>query len=130
MTTNPITGIPDPDGSGRWLVRPWPREASFCEITRHFLTAYIWRLQNDTNVARQLAYFQGYHTALQAAPTHELKHDCDWQWRNDLQNCVARCVASYQGKYVAQVQNRTNVRTLTPSAPTTIPTPLHRKRAS
>ncbi|QIZ38305.1 hypothetical protein [Saccharopolyspora sp. ASAGF58] len=79
-----MNGIPDPDDPGRWLVRPWPTNASFCNVVRHFLNVYVWRLVQDTDVRRQLDYFSAYRAALENASTHELTCAADWQWREEL----------------------------------------------
>lgn len=94
MTTlsRTCTGILDPDDHGRWLVRPWPVDATFGEVVRHFLPAYLYQLQGDTNTARQLAYFEGYQAALTAASTHQLSEPAGWQWRAGLLGSVGRCV--------------------------------------
>jgi hypothetical protein len=67
------TGIPDPERPDLWLVCPWPARAGFCDVVRHFLMAYVYGLQGERSVARQLAYFEGYAAALEAAPTHDLR---------------------------------------------------------
>ncbi|MBB5158126.1 hypothetical protein [Saccharopolyspora phatthalungensis] len=93
-----MTGIPDPGDPGRWLVRPWPANASFCEVVRHFLNAYVWRLLQDTDVRRQLDYFSGYRAALENAPTYELTCAADWQWREELLAVVGRCVDLFEAQ--------------------------------
>jgi len=62
----------------------------------------VWRLQSDTSTARQLAYFEGYQAALNAAPLHELKHSTSWQWRDDLLGCIAECIATFRAEQAAK----------------------------
>jgi hypothetical protein len=95
------TGISDPDDPGRWLVRPWPVRASFCEVVHHFLMAYVWRLE-DASTVRQLAYFEGYRAALDAAPADELSHSGAWRWRDELLGCIEDCVTQYRDKQATQ----------------------------
>lgn len=120
-----VTGIRDPDDPDRWLVLPWPVEAGFCEVVRHFLPAHV-RLLGDKNTARQLAYFEGYQAALLAASTDDLQHPTAWEWRDDLLRCTARCVAIYQGKQVEQRVTNANVRRL----PVAMSRPSLREQAS
>ena len=94
-TTNATTGIRDPENPDRWLVWPWPAEAGFCEVVRHFL-ASVWPLFRDTNPARQLAYYEGYQAALLAASTDDLHGPGAMEWRDELLSCVARCVTTHR----------------------------------
>jgi hypothetical protein len=91
----PVTGIPDPGKPGYWLVPPWPVQAGFSEVAQHFLR---FSLRNGGDSVHWLAYFEGYAAALDTAPTRELTHPVDWKWRDDLRDCVARCVAAHQDK--------------------------------
>jgi hypothetical protein len=100
-TDDLATGIADPDRPDLWLVCPWPAQASFCEVVRHFLMAYVYGLQGEQSVARQLAYFEGYDMALKAASTRDLTHEVAWQWRDELMGCVGDCVAIFQEKAAA-----------------------------
>jgi hypothetical protein len=59
-----------------------------CTVVRHFLVR--WR--DDMAAADQLAYFEGYAAAIQAAPKHELAYPCGWRWYEDLRDCLRRCV--------------------------------------
>ena len=98
-TTSTTTGIRDPENPDHWLVWPWPDEAGFCEVVRHFLNA-CWPLLGDSDPARQLAYYEGYQAALLAASTEYLHGPGAWEWRDGLLAAVARCIARYR----AQVQ--------------------------
>ncbi len=95
-------GIPDPDRLGWWLVSSWEVDASFCEVVRHFLTAYVGGLQGERSVARQLAYWEGYQAALKEAPTDELVGAGAWQWHDDMVRCVDDCVAVFREKARAE----------------------------
>jgi hypothetical protein len=129
-TASPTTGISDPVDPSRWLVRAWPPEASFCDVVRHFLTAYFGWLQSDRSVARQLAYFEGYQAALGTASTHELTDTAAWQWHDELLACIGECVAIFRDKHAA-VGSRTaaDIRRLRPAAPATIPARFRPDRA-
>lgn len=98
-TTSGTTGIRDPENPDVWLVWPWPVEAGFCEVVRHFLSS-VWPLFGDTNPVRRLAYCEGYQAALLAATTDKLSGPGTWEWRDELLSCVARSVTTYR----AQVQ--------------------------
>lgn len=128
----PLTsGVRDPDDPGRWLVCPWPTTASFCDVVHHFLIAYVNRLHADSSAARQLAYFRSYEAALRSAPTHELTYAVDWQWRDELLACVARCVALHQEKPSAERPPATGkAGQLRFNAPATIPAPARRDQPS
>lgn len=100
--TDHTSGIRDPENADVWLVRPWPVDAGFCAVVRHFLTAYVWPLRGDQNTARQLAYFEGYQAALLAASTDELRDQAGLRWRDELLGCVGDCVAQYRQEVAAQ----------------------------
>jgi hypothetical protein len=123
------TGIPDPDAPDRWLVRPWPVRSSFCEVVRHFLTAYVGRLEGAGTV-RQLAYFEGCQAALEAAPTNELTHPTTWRWHDELLGCVEDCVTRFRDKLTTQGrQAMATGRQSWAGAPAAIPTHCGRERA-
>jgi hypothetical protein len=123
------TGIPDPDDPSRWLVRPWPIRASFCEVVHHFLMAYVWRLE-DASTACQLAYFEGYRAALTAVLTDELTDPTTWHRHDELLGSIDACVTQYQDKQTAHgIAAKAAVRQLRPGAPAAIPTPFGHERA-
>lgn len=98
-TDPPLTpGIPDPLDPTLWLVRPWPVDAGFCHVVRHFLTIYVGRLQGERSTARQLAYWEGYQQALKTAPTDELTGPGAGHWHDDMVRCVDDCVATFREK--------------------------------
>lgn len=94
-TTSTTTGIRDPENPDVWLVVPWPVDAGFGEVVRHFLTSF-WLLFGDTDPVRQLAYYEGYQAALLAAGTTGLHGPGALEWRDDLLTCVVRCIATYR----------------------------------
>lgn len=91
-------GLRDPDDPTTWLVRPWPVNATFCEVVRHFMTAFLHRLQTKPSTAALLAYYETYQTALQEASTAELTYPVAWQWRDEMLDCVGRCVAQFRAQ--------------------------------
>lgn len=95
-------GIPDPLDPARWLVWPWPADANFNGVVRHFLTVYVGRLQGERSTARQLAYWEAHQAALKEAPTHELTGPGAWHWHDDMVRCVDDCVAIFQEKARAE----------------------------
>jgi hypothetical protein len=90
VTADPRTGIPDPDKPGWWLVPPWEAGASFCDVVRHFLRFDPWSGGASSN--NQPAYYAGYRTALETAPTYELAHSTSWEWRDELLDWIQKCV--------------------------------------
>lgn len=58
-------GIRSADNEGRWSVPPWEAGASLCTVVRHFLR---FQPHDTTGTAEKLAYYQGYRTAIEAAP--------------------------------------------------------------
>jgi hypothetical protein len=92
MTACTTTGIDAPDRSP---VGPWPADAGFCAVVRHFLTS-CWPLFGDDDPARQLAYYEGYQAALLAAPADDLRGPGASEWRDELLASVARCVTTYR----------------------------------
>lgn len=126
-------GIPDPDDPGRWLVRPWPVRASFCEVVHHFLKAYVWRLEGAGTV-HQLAYFEGYQAALEAAPTNDSTRPTAGRWHDELLRCVGDCVTQFRDKRTTQglqakSKSKATVRQLRSETLTTIPNHFAREHA-
>ncbi|MBV9012742.1 MAG: hypothetical protein JO272_11960 [Pseudonocardiales bacterium] len=125
--SEPTTGIPNADKPGWWIVPPWPVPASLHEVASHFLR---FLPRDDASVTEKLAYYQGYLTAIEAAPTQELKDRCDWRWYEDVRDCIGRCVSLYQDKHAADIQraNR-SVRSLPPALRTTPAAPTPQEQA-
>ena len=129
-TDDLTSGIPDPDRPDWRLVSPWPARAGFSQVVRHFLMAYVGRLQGERSTARQLAYWEGYQDAIKVAPTHDLTHEGAWQWHDDMVRCVGDCVAVFREKAAAEgIGSKGDVRRLRPQAPTT-PAPFRRNQVS
>jgi hypothetical protein len=130
--SEPMTpGIPDPDDPGRWLVRPWPVSAGFCEVVRHFVMASFSGIYDSSSTIRRLVYFEGYQAALSTASNHELTDPGAWQWHDELVGCIADCVAIFQAKAMVEgLEQRPRVRRLQPPAPASIPTSFRPGRAS
>lgn len=124
IDTNAPTGILDPVRPDRWLVPPWPVDAGFGAVVRHFLMSFPWPLSDDSHPARHQAYFADYQAALLAAPTDDLHGPGALERRDELLRCVARCVNGHQE------QAGGKVRRLPANAPLTIPTCAVRERAS
>ncbi len=119
------SGIPDPLRPGWLLVWPWPVNANFCQVVRHFLTTYVGGMQGERNTARQLAYWEGYQAALKEASTDELVGDGAWHWHDDMVRCVDDCVAVFREKARAEglstADNRQQV-SASPASANTCPT--------
>jgi hypothetical protein len=91
-----LTGVPNPDRQGHWIVPPWAADTSFAELTAHFLRFHPWGNENTTHLH---AYYQGYVTALDAAePPDEHAHPAYLRWRNDLRSSIGRCAELYEEK--------------------------------
>lgn len=93
MSDNKTTGIPNPDKPGHWLVPPWAKDASFCDVVLHFLRFDPW---DNTNTAHLRAYYEGYQRALDAAPANELEYAGNRRWFADMRDCVGRCARLFQ----------------------------------
>jgi hypothetical protein len=50
--------------------------ASLCDVLSHFLR---FTPRDNASSAEKLSYYQGYLATIEAAPTHELKHRCNWR---------------------------------------------------
>ena len=114
MSNDLTTGIANPDKPGHWLVPPWPTDATFSDVVRHFLRYTLWR---NKNTAHLLAYFEGYQAALHSAPTDELPYAFYRHWCADMRDCVSRCVRIYRERRAAEIQP---VKRTVSTLPTTI----------
>jgi hypothetical protein len=99
MPGSNTTGIPKPDEPGRWLVPPWPANASFDQIVRHFLNRTPSSLDNTRH---QLAYWDGYRIALASAPTDRLRRDGHAWWITDMRKAVDTCAQVYREKLATE----------------------------
>lgn len=99
MVTPELTlGVDDPLDPNWRLVGPWPVDASFNDVVRHFTRVYLGRLQGERNTTRQLAYWEAYQDALKVAPTDGLTGAGAWHWHDDMVRCVDDCVAVFREK--------------------------------
>ena len=96
------TGVSDPEKPDRWLVAPWPTDASFDDVFDHFQQASLTRLPTDGSTARLLAFHEGFSVALAAAPTQEWANQAHRDWRGDMQEIADRAVRLFRKLYVAQ----------------------------
>ena len=88
-------GISDPGKPDLWLVPPWPVDAGFGEVVRHFMRFHLW---GDHDTAHWLAFYEGYAAGLDAAPTHDLTDALALRWADDMRDCVDRCVVAFRKK--------------------------------
>ena len=97
-----MPGIRHPDGSGRWLVPPWPAEAGVCDVVRHFQ-----RFQPAIHAgsAIQAAYYSRYTAVLAATPTADLLGEFSWRWYEELLKAVHQSAESAQDEYQATLDN-------------------------
>jgi hypothetical protein len=93
-TASSTTGVPNPDKPGWWIVPPWEAGASFCDVASHFSRFDPW--WGGASSGHRLAYYTAYLAALEAAPTSELMHAMSLEWRDELLDCIARCVANHR----------------------------------
>ena len=101
MPSHTTTGIRYPDKPRYWLVPPWPADASFSDVVRHFLNHHLlWR---KPNTAYLLAYFEGYEAALEAAPPDEPANAFHRRWCADMRTSVARCARLYREELTAKL---------------------------
>jgi hypothetical protein len=85
------TGIRHPDGSGRWLVPPWPTDADVTQLVQHFQ-----RFQPALHAcsAIQAAYYAGYAAVLGATSSGDIAEALPWKWFTELLGSVSRAATS------------------------------------
>ena len=95
QTETLTSGIRHPDGSGRWLVPPWPADAEVHELVQHFQ-----RFQPAVHAkpAIQAAYYSAYADVLAATPSGELAETLSWQWYSELLSAITRAAASAEAE--------------------------------
>lgn len=93
-------GIRHPDGSGRWLVPPWPADADVHELVQHFR-----RFQPALHAcsAIQAAYYSRYAALLAATPSGDLAAMSSWQWFSELLSAVNRAATSAEAEHEAEL---------------------------
>ena len=92
MADEMTMGIPYPDNHEDFLVPPWPTNASFCGVVRHFLRSHPWGVTNTTHL---LAFYEGYLRALDAAPRERATNPVHREWYVAMRESIARCVRLY-----------------------------------
>jgi hypothetical protein len=94
-----MTGVRDPEDPDRWLVAPWPADASFGDVVGHFDRAGTTQLHPDTSAACLLAFHEGLRAALAAAPTGEFTDQADWDRHGYMLNCADLGVTIFRDQY-------------------------------
>jgi hypothetical protein len=94
------TGVRDPEEPDQWLVEPWPADASFDEVARHFLVASTTHAATCTSIACLLVFHESLQAALAAAPTEELRAQ-DSEERGYKLGCVDLGVIFFRALYTA-----------------------------
>jgi hypothetical protein len=110
--TTETTGIRSASRPGWWVVPPWPDNASVHEIVRQFLrfdpllSPFRWSDEDEK------AFYVGYQRALDSACTDDLTCAVAWRWYDELQDCVARCVARYMDDAATDAESERERRAL------------------
>lgn len=93
-------GIPHPDGSGRWLVPPWPADIDVQALVQHFQ-----RFQPATHAssAIQTAYYARYADVLAATSSGDLAGELSYQWYAELLRAVNRAATSAAAEHEAML---------------------------
>ena len=94
-------GIPHPDGSGRWLVPPWPADVAVTQLVQHFQR---FQPAMHAGSAIQAAYYSGYAAVLAATPSGELAETLSWQWYAQLLSAITRAAASAEAEHAEQAE--------------------------
>ncbi|HEY3610418.1 MAG TPA: hypothetical protein VGL06_23155 [Pseudonocardiaceae bacterium] len=95
------TGVRDPEDPDRWLVAPWPADATFGAVLHHFRQASVARLPSDGGIARLLAFHEGFRAALAAAPIEEFTDQDQHDWCGHILDCAELSVTLFQNQYLA-----------------------------
>jgi hypothetical protein len=96
------TGVRDPEDPDRWLVSPWPADASVGDVVQHFGQVNATQFHAGTSAARLLAFHEGLRAALAAAPIGDFADQAGWDRRSYLLNCADLGVTIFRDQYVAQ----------------------------
>ena len=93
-------GIRHPDDPGRWLVPPWPTDASARELVQHFQ-----RFQPAIHAvsAIQAAYYSRYAAELAAVPSGELADGLSYKRYGELLGAINRAAASAEAEHEAML---------------------------
>jgi hypothetical protein len=95
------SGIRHPDGSGRWLVPPWPTDAGVCELVQHFQR---FQPALHASSAIQAAYYGRYAAVLAATPSTDLAGELSWRWFTELLGAVNCAATSAQAEHAATLE--------------------------
>ena len=93
-------GVRDPDDPTKWLVFPWPVDATFSEVVEHFhyqSVCTMWTLTSQPTPEQVATYYLALDAALDVASTPRLLANVDDHWIADMRTAVARCVEQYAG---------------------------------
>jgi hypothetical protein len=98
QTETLTSGIRHPDGSGRWLVPPWPTDADVTQLVQHFQ-----RFQPAVHAgsAIQAAYYSGYAAVLGATSSGDIAAALPWKWFTELLGSVSRAATSAAAEHEA-----------------------------
>jgi hypothetical protein len=91
-------GVHHPDGSGRWLVPPWPADADVHELVQHFQR---FRPAVHAGSAIQAAYYSGYAAVLGATSSGDIAEALPWKWFTELLGSVSRAATSAEAEHEA-----------------------------
>ncbi len=94
-----MTGVRDPEDPDRWLVAPWPADASVGVVVQHFDRASSTQFHAGTSAVCLLAFHEGLRAALAAAPTEEFTDQADWDRRGYMLNCADLGVTIFRDQY-------------------------------
>jgi hypothetical protein len=89
-------GVRDPEDLDRWLVSPWPADASLWDVVQHFQRVSSTQLDADTSNARLLAFHEGLYAALAVAPTEEFANQTELDRRSYILSCADLGVRVFQ----------------------------------
>ncbi len=83
------TGVRDPENPDRWLVAPWPADASFGDVVQHFDRASATQFHAGTSAACLLA-------------SGAFTDQADWDRRGYLLNCAELGVTIFRDLDIVQ----------------------------
>jgi hypothetical protein len=69
---------------------------------QHFTSCSVWTSPHWWNANQRLAFFEGYLSAMEAAPKHELTHVSDWRWYEELRDYTANRVEKYRRRVATE----------------------------
>jgi hypothetical protein len=98
-------GVRDPEEPDRWLVAPWPANASLWDVAQHFQQVTSTQFGTDTSNARLLAFHEGLYAALESAPTDEFADQTELDRRSYVLSCADLGVRVFQGLTTAHARD-------------------------